>query len=99
MRWLSPILALLLACPALAAEHVVMPGGDSLARAIAGAVPGDVLQLQDGTHAGPVTIDRPLTVTGTPGAVVDGHGQGTVITIAAPDVTSRGFLAPSSGGG
>ncbi|SFY30034.1 nitrous oxidase accessory protein [Paracoccus pantotrophus] len=94
---LTLALALLLAWPALAAEHVVAPGQGSLAQAIAGAAPGDVLRLQDGVHAGPVAIDRPLTVTGSRAAVVDGQGRGTVVTIAAPDVTLQGFSVTGSG--
>ncbi|WP_415392360.1 nitrous oxide reductase family maturation protein NosD [Paracoccus sp. SJTW-4] len=98
MRWLSLILALALAPAAtLAAEHEVAPGAGSLARAIAGAAPGDVLKLADGVHAGPVTIDRPLTITGSRDAVVDGQGQGTVITIEAPDVRLEGFSVTGSG--
>ncbi len=97
MRSLSLVLALLLAWPALAVEHAVAPGEGGLANAIAGAAPGDVLRLGDGVHIGPVIIDRPLTLTGTRAAVIDGQGQGTVVTIAAPDVTLRGFAVTGSG--
>lgn len=96
MRWLALALCLLSA-PALAAERPVAPGEGSLATAIAGASPGDVLILRDGAYPGPVTIDKPLTITGPKGAVVDGTGQGTVITITAPDVTLRGFSVTGSG--
>src|SRR5690606_35584589 len=80
-----------------AAEHQVAPGRGNLARAIAGAAPGDVLRLQDGVHPGPVTIDRPLTLAGSQAAVIDGGGQGTVVTIAASDVTLQGFSVTGSG--
>lgn len=96
MRGLALVLCLL-AAPALAAERAVAPGEGSLAAAIAGADPGDVLVLSDGAYAGPVAIDRPLTITGPKGAVVDGTGRGTVITIAAPDVTLAGFSVTGSG--
>ena len=72
MRRLALILGLLIALPAHGAEHRVPPGPGRLADAIAGAAPGDALILGDGAYPGPVTIDRPLTITGPEGAVVDG---------------------------
>ncbi|MTH61718.1 nitrous oxide reductase family maturation protein NosD [Paracoccus litorisediminis] len=97
MRLSVLIIGLLTALPAFAAEREVAPGPGSLAQAIAGAAPGDVLILKDGAFAGPVTIDRPLTISGPESAIVDGQGKGTVITIDAPDVTLRGFGVTRSG--
>ncbi|MGF6257081.1 nitrous oxide reductase family maturation protein NosD [Ensifer sp. LBL] len=97
MRLSVLLIGLLLASPLFAAERAVVPGAGSLAAAIAGAEPGDVLTLTDGAYRGPVTIDRPLTITGRRGAVVDGLKQGSVVTIAAPDVTLRGFTVTGSG--
>jgi nitrous oxidase accessory protein len=91
------LIGLLLASPLAAAEREVVPGKDSLAAAIAGAAPGDVLKLTDGAYTGPVTIDRSLTITGPRGAVVDGLGQGSVMTITAPEVTLKGFTVTGSG--
>jgi nitrous oxidase accessory protein len=91
------LICLLLASPLLAAERQVVPGRGSLAAAIAEASPGDVLQLTDGAYQGPVTIDRPLTITGPRGAVVDGLGTGSVMTITAADVRLRGFTVTGSG--
>ena len=89
-------LALVLAVPAAAAEVAVAPGG--LAAALAGAPPGAVLRLAPGLHAGPVILDRPVTLYGETGAVIDGGGSGSVITIAAPGVTIRGLTVQGSGG-
>ena len=97
MRLPALCLALLCALPALAAEREVVPGPGRLAEAIAGADPGDVLILQDGAYAGPVTIDRPLTIRGPETAAVEGGGNGTVITISAPDVVLEGFTVSGSG--
>ena len=97
MRLSVLLIGFLIASPLAAAERAVMPGPGSLAAAIAGAQPGDVLTLTDGAYAGPVTIDRPLTVTGPRGAVVDGLGQGSVMTITAPNVTLSGFTVTGSG--
>ena len=93
---LLPVL-ILVAAPVWAAEVQVMPGADSLKDAIAGAAPGDVIVLRDGAYRGPVTIDRPLTLTGPAGAVVDGGGQGTVITVTGDDVAVRGITVTGSG--
>ena len=97
LRRFALFLALLVTTPVLAGERPVPPGPGQLAQAIAGAAPGDVLVLIGGAYPGPVTIDRPLTIAGPQGAVVDGLGQGTVITVAAPDVTLRGFSVTGSG--
>ena len=97
MRLAALCLALLLALPALAAEREVVPGPGRLAQAIAGADPGDVLILQDGAYPGPVIIDRALTIRGPAAAVIDGSGQGTVITITAADVVLKGFSVTASG--
>ncbi len=93
---LALILAFL-ALPALAAEHEVAPGRGTLAEAVAGAAPGDVLILREGVYHGPLAIDRPLTIAGPRAAVVDGGGKGTVIAISAPDVTLSGFTVTGSG--
>ena len=97
MRLPVLLIGLLLASPLAAAERAVAPGTGSLAAAIAGAAPGDVLRLSDGAYPGPVTVDRPLIITGPRGAVVDGLGEGSVMTIAAPDVTLTGFTVTGSG--
>ncbi|MCC7321826.1 MAG: nitrous oxide reductase family maturation protein NosD [Rubellimicrobium sp.] len=97
IRHVLAFVALAAALPALAEERSVAPCEGCLARAIAGAHPGDVLVLDDGVHLGAVTIDRPLTITGSRDAVIDGMGQGTVVTIDAPDVTLSGFTVTGSG--
>ncbi len=88
---------ILAAAPLAAAEVRVAPGAGTLAEAIAGASPGDVLELSDGAYPGPVTIDRPLTIRGPRGAVIDGTGTGTVVTITASDVTLSGVTVTGSG--
>jgi nitrous oxidase accessory protein len=92
------VLALiLLATPVWAAEVHVAPGRDTLAEAIAGAAPGDVLILAEGVYLGPVTIDRTLTLQGDGTATIDGQGQGTVVTITADDVVLTGVTITGSG--
>lgn len=97
MRLPVLLIGLVLATPLAAAEHSVAPGMGSLAAAIAGAAPGDVLTLTDGAYLGPVVIDRPLSIAGPKEAVVDGQGSGSVMTITAADVTLTGFTVTGSG--
>lgn len=97
MRLPIVLIGLVLASPLAAEERMVAPGTGSLAAAIAGAAPGDALTLTDGAYLGPVTIDRSLAITGPRGAVVDGQGSGSVMTIAAPDVRLAGFTVTGSG--
>ncbi|MDR7030794.1 nitrous oxide reductase family maturation protein NosD [Rhizobium rosettiformans] len=97
MRLLVLLLGLVLASPLAAGERSVAPGAGSLATAIAEAASGDVLTLTDGTYLGPVVIDRSLAITGPRGAVVDGQGSGSVVTITAPDVQLTGFTVTGSG--
>ena len=92
-------LALFILLPRAAggATLTVEPGPGELARAIAAAAPGDRLNLRPGLHYGPVSIDRPLTLEGEAGAVIDGGGKGNVLTVSAPDVVIRGLTIRSSG--
>lgn len=90
------LLSLLLPLAAHAEEVVVPPGPDTLSAAIAAARSGDVLRLSAGDFAGPVIIDRTLTLVGE-GARVSGPGEGTVITVDAPDVRIRGLTVTGAG--
>lgn len=97
MRVLTLMLSALICLPLWAAELRVQPGSEPLAEIIAGSSPGDVIVLEPGQHAGPITIPHPLTLTGMPEAIIDGRGQGTVITIDAPDVRIAGLTVTGSG--
>ncbi len=79
--------------PAVRGENV---GGD-LNALIAVASPGATLRVPAGVYAGPVTIDRPLTVVADGFVTIDGGGVGDVVRIAAPDVTLRGFRIRGTG--
>ncbi len=94
---LALVLSMLISPPLWAADRHVMPGQGTLAAAIAGARAGDVLILGTGRYLGPVLVDRPLTLTGGPGVIIDGLGDGTVVTIDAADVTLRNLTVTGSG--
>jgi len=80
-----------------AAEISVSPGANNLRDAIAQAAPGDVLRLKPGLHKGPVTLTKPIHLIGEAGANVSGSGEGSTITVAAPDVVIRGLTVTGSG--
>ena len=82
--------------PADSRQTVLVPGGN-LQQAIAEARPGDVLRLRAGKYVGPITVDRSITLKGEPGAVIDGNGQGRVITVSAPDVSISQLTVVNSG--
>ncbi len=82
---------------ALVAAGTARADGPTLAERIAAAPSGAVVHIEKGTWHGPVTIDRPMTLEGESGAVIDAGGQGSVITIDAPDVTVRGLTITGSG--
>jgi nitrous oxidase accessory protein len=82
------------------AQLVVAAGGEysQLAEALAAARPGDTIEVRGGTHPGPIVVTTPeLTLEGVGWPVLDGGGQGTVVTLAAPGVTLRGFEVRGSG--
>lgn len=58
---------------------------------------GGVLDLAPGWYVGPGRIDRPLTLVGHDGVILDGRGIGTVLTVAADDVTVSGLAVRRSG--
>lgn len=77
-----------------------LPGGlraSSLQEQIDAALPGATLSIPADLHSGPITISKPLTIQGDPGAVIDGGGEGKVVSITAPDVELRGFTITGSG--
>ncbi|MDP2312898.1 MAG: nitrous oxide reductase family maturation protein NosD [Pseudomonadota bacterium] len=70
--------------------------GDNVDALVATLPPGSTLRLSPGEYAGPVHLDRPMTLEGA-GATLVGPGRGSVLVIGAPDVTVRG-LAVRGGG-
>lgn len=82
---------------ARAVDVAVLPGGHNLTEAVARAASGDRLILAKGIHAGPLTIDKQLTLEGQEGAVMNAGGSGTAIKILSSGVTVRGLSIGGSG--
>jgi len=91
------MLALVCLSAPSSADELVVATPDSLAEALRNAAPGDTLRLAAGTFRGPVLIDRPLTLVGSEGSVIDAGGGGRVVTIDAPDVVVRNIAIRHSG--
>jgi len=61
------------------------------------AAPGGTIRIEAGVHAGPIVINKSLTLIGKDGAEIRGNGIGSVVTIAATDVTLSGMRISGSG--
>jgi nitrous oxidase accessory protein len=59
---------------------------DELQAAIDASQAGDQLILAAGRYIGNFTVNKSLTLTGKPGAVIDGNGHGHTLVIETPDV-------------
>jgi nitrous oxidase accessory protein len=91
--------ALVCTCAVLAISPEIYPSGmkTDLAQSIAKTPEGGVLTVPAGVYLGPVVLDKPMTLVGEPGAVIDGRGDGDVVQVTAPDVTLRGFMIRNTG--
>ena len=58
---------------------------------------GGILRPPPGTYAGPVIIDRPMTLDGGGQVTIDAEGEGTVLTVTADGATVRGVRLTNSG--
>ncbi|MCL5999548.1 MAG: nitrous oxide reductase family maturation protein NosD [Chloroflexi bacterium] len=78
---------------------VVSPAGPytSIHAALANARDGDTIEVRGGSYRGPLVIDKVVTLHGVGWPVIDNGGQGTVVTLASPGATLRGFEVRGSG--
>lgn len=86
-----------LAVQAAAETRTVAPAPGALAAAVAGASPGDMLILMPGLHEGPVSIDLPLTLEGHDGAILEGNGTGSVVSVSGDGAVIRNLTIRGSG--
>lgn len=78
--------------PPLPTMHTLMPGD-----ALPALTRGDVLVLLPGTHVGPWTIDVPDVTMLAGGAVLDGGGVGSALTLLAPGIHVEGLTVTNVG--
>lgn len=83
--------------PVSAETIAVAPGAASVQDILDKAQPGDVIHLSSGAHAGPAKIDKAIMLEGETGATLQGRGQGSVVTVSAPDAVVRGLTIRGSG--
>ncbi|WP_428643955.1 nitrous oxide reductase family maturation protein NosD [Roseibium sp.] len=95
---LAVIAAALLACGPLAAKEWSVPARKgALQETLTKAQAGDILRLAPGDHAGPVLLDRPVTLDGSGKARIVGSGTGSVVTVMVPDAAVIGLTLTGSG--
>ena len=69
----------------------------TLQERINAAAPGETIRLEARVHAGPIKINKALTIMGENGAEIRGNGIGNVVTIASDEVTITGVRVTGSG--
>lgn len=95
LPWMAA--AMLLAAAAYAPSSGASTRPSDLQALIDDTPTGATLRLEPGTYAGGAHIDRAMTVVGSPDAVLDGEGRGTVLEVTAADVVLRGLRVRGSG--
>ncbi|HSR43527.1 MAG TPA: NosD domain-containing protein, partial [Longimicrobiales bacterium] len=77
----------------------VRPGGPyaGLSAALADARAGDTVRVAAGTWEERATVACPVVLLGEEGAVLDGGGEGTVLSVRAPGAVIRGLTIRGSG--
>lgn len=97
MRTLLTASVLGLACLLLATGGQAAASMAGLQQQIDRAQPGDTLVIAGGEYHENIVIDKPLILEGRDSPVIDGEGEGDVVTIAADDVTLSRFVIRNSG--
>jgi nitrous oxidase accessory protein len=79
-----------------AADHRVRPG-ESIARAIEVARPGDTIRVERGLYHEHLIVDKPLSIMGIERPTVSGSNTGDVIRVQAADTLIAGLIVRDSG--
>ncbi|MBI5287577.1 MAG: nitrous oxide reductase family maturation protein NosD [Chloroflexi bacterium] len=74
-------------------------GGSSLTlqQRIDAARPEDIIVVSGGAYHERIVIDKPVSLIGREWPVIDGDGQGDVVTITADDAVLSGFVVQNGG--
>ncbi len=89
------VLGFALACFSLTAVARDLPSMQDLVDA---AEPNAVLTPEPGTYAGPVILDKPLTIDGRGEVTIDAGGKGSVIYLDTDGATIKNLRLTNSGG-
>ena len=92
---LASVLAI--AGPLAAKEWIVPAKQGALQDTLTKAQAGDSLRLAPGHHQGPILVDKALVLDGKGEAAISASGEGSVITVTAPDTEIRGLTLTGSG--
>jgi nitrous oxidase accessory protein len=84
--------------PAAPAGCREIAAGSALQAELDAAAPGASLCLAPGAHAGPVRVDRGLTLWGPPEAVIRSSGEGTTVRLEGEGPALLGVTVDGSGG-
>lgn len=78
---------------------VVSPQGPytGLSAALADARDGDTIEVRGGEYAGPLKIEKSVTLLGQGWPIIDGNNRGGVVEFAAPGIRMQGFIIRNSG--
>lgn len=69
----------------------------SLADAVAAAEPGATIEVRGGVYPGELLIERPVHLIGVDQPVIDGNGEGSLVTIRGTEATVSGFTLRGTG--
>lgn len=95
---IAALLASALVAAAAGPPEVHLRSGEDFAAALLQVPEGGTLRIEPGRHAGPWVLDRSVAVRGSPGAIVDGGGFGTVVRIDADGASLADLRVTASGG-
>ncbi len=77
--------------------HVILEA-NALQNAIDNAEEGSIIRLKAGVYKGSINITKPVTILGTEkGVIIDGEGEGTIVTIKSSYVTLKNLTLRNSG--
>jgi nitrous oxidase accessory protein len=81
------------------ADEFKVEAGQSIQRAVDNARNGNTILISPGLYKESVLINKEVTIKGEEGAIIDGGGEGNVITIIASNVVLDGLTIQNSGSG
>jgi len=91
--WINKLVLLMLLSPAVLLAEPLTP----LQPLIDNAEEGTTLLLEPGRYAGPIVIDKPLTLDGQGKATIDAGGRGSVILLDTDNAVIRNLHLTHSG--